>query len=76
MHEKEPQEPPYTAAGFKVTYSNVQKKPAHFEIIDHLIQLRCGSTEGQFNPQRIEPAILEAYKQPFGDRPIDFDDFH
>ena len=65
-----------TAAGFKVTYSDVQKKPAHFENIDHLIQVYCGSTEGRFNPQKIDPAILETFKQPFGDRPVDLDDFH
>ena len=65
-----------TAVGFKVIYSDTQKKPAHFENIDHLIQVYCGSTEGRFNPRRIEPAILETFKQPFGDRPIDLDDFH
>ena len=65
-----------TAAGFKVTFSDVQKKPAHFENIEHLIQVYCGSTEGRFNPGKIEPAILEAFKQPFGDRPVDLDDFH
>ena len=65
-----------TAAGFKVTYSVVQKKPAHFENIEHLIQVYCGSTEGQFNPGKIEPAILDAFKKPFGDRPVDLDDFH
>ena len=65
-----------TAVGFKVTYSDVQKKPVHFENIEHLIQVYHGSTDGRFNPEKIEPAILEAFKQPFGDRPIDLVDFH
>ena len=63
-----------TVVGFKVTYSDAQKKPAHFENIEHLFQVYHGST-GRFNPEKIEPAILEAFKQPFGDRPIVLDHF-
>ena len=65
-----------TAVGFKVTYSVVQNKPVHFENIESLMQFYRGSTDGRFNPQKIEPAILETFKQPFGDSPIDIDDFH
>ena len=62
--------------GFEVTYSVVQNKPVHFENFASLMQFYHGSTEGRFNPEKIEPAVLEAFKQPFGDRPIDLDDFH
>ena len=62
-----------TTAGFKVTYSDVQKKPAHFENIEHLFQVYYSSTEGQFNPEKIEPAKLEAFKKLFGDRPVVLD---
>ena len=42
-----------TAVGFKVTYSDVQKKLVHFE---SLMQFYCGSSDGLFNPrEKIEP---------------------
>ena len=65
-----------TTVGFYVTYSDVQKKMLHFESIEHLMQVIRGSTDGRFNPEKIEPAILQDFIQPFGDRPIDLDDFH
>ena len=34
------------AAGFKVTYSDVQEKPAHFENIESLMQFYHGSSDG------------------------------
>ena len=64
-----------TAVGFKVTYSVVQKKVDHFENIEHLFQVYHASTDGRFNPEKIEPATVEEFKQPFGDRPIDLDHF-
>ena len=65
-----------TVVGFKVTDSVVQNKPVHFENIESLMQFYHGSTGGRFNPGKIEPSILETFKQPFGDRPIVLDDFH
>ena len=65
-----------TTVGFEVTYSDVQKKTVHFESIEHLMQVYHGSTDGRFNPEKIEPAVLQVFKQPFGDRPVDLDDFH
>ena len=41
-----------------------------------LVEFYHGSTERQFNSEKIEPAVLEAFKQPFGDRPIDMADFY
>ena len=62
-----------TAVGFKVTYSVVQ---SILKILS-LMRFFYGSTEGRFNPGRIEPLlVMETFKQPFGDRPIDVDDFH
>ena len=58
-----------------MTYSVVQKKVDHFENIEHLIQVYHASTDGRFNPEKIEPATVKEFKQPFGDRPIDLDHF-
>ena len=44
-----------TAVGFKVTYSVVQNKPVHFENIESLMRFYHASTDGQFNPGKIEP---------------------
>ena len=59
-----------------MTYSVVQNKLVHFENFVSLVEFYHGSTERQFNSEKIEPAVLEAFKQPFGDRPIDMADFH
>ena len=40
------------------------------------MQFYWGSSDGLFNPGKIEPAILDGFKQPFGERSIDLDDFH
>ena len=60
-----------TTIGFKVISSDIEKRAMNFATIEDLLKWYCSSTEGQFNPEKIDPTILEAFKQPFGDDPVE-----
>ena len=53
--------------GFKMISCEVENRPLNFANVEDLLKWYLGSTEGQFNPEKIDPARLEAFKQPFGD---------
>ena len=57
--------------GFKMISCEVENRPLNFANIEDLLKWYLGSTEGQFNPEKIDPASLEAFKQPFGDGPVE-----
>ena len=58
-----------TTIGFKVTSSEVEIVQSNFANIDGLLKWHCGSTEGRFDPEKVDPTILETFKRPFGDGP-------
>ena len=60
-----------TTIGFKVISSEVESRPLNFANVEDLLKWYCSSTEGRFNPEKIDPTILEAFKQPFGDGPVE-----
>ena len=60
-----------TTIGFKVISSDIEKRAMNFATVEDLLKWYCSSTEGEFNPEKIDPTILEAFKQPFGDDPIE-----
>ena len=55
--------------GFKVISCEVENRPLNFATVEDLLKwyMYLGSTEGRFNPEKIDPTTLEAFKQPFGD---------
>ena len=57
--------------GFKMISCEVENRPLNFANVEDLLKWYLGSTEGQFNPEKTDPASLEAFKQPFGDRPVE-----
>ena len=57
--------------GFKVMSSEVEMRPLNFANVEGLLKWYCGSTEGRFNPEKVDPVILEAFKQPYGDLPAE-----
>ena len=60
-----------TTIGFKVTSSEVEIVRYNFANIDSFLKWHCGSTEGQVDPEKVDPAILETFKRPFGDSPYE-----
>ena len=60
-----------TTIGFKVTSSETEVKPLNFATVEDLLQWYCATTEGRFNPDKLDPTVLKAFKQSFSDRPID-----
>ena len=56
-----------TTIVFKVTSSEVEIQPLNFASVDGLLKWYCGSTEGWFDPEKVDPAILKTFRQPFGD---------
>ena len=60
-----------TTTGFKVISTQVETKPLNFANVEDLLKWYYGSTEGQFNPDKVDPASLEEFKQSFGDRPVE-----
>ena len=60
-----------TTIGFKVVSSEVEMRPLNFANVDGLLKWYCGSTEGRFNPEKVDPVVLEAFKQPYGDHPAE-----
>ena len=53
--------------GFKVISCEVENRPLNFATVEDLLKWYLGSSEGRFNPEKIDPTTLEAFKQPFGD---------
>ena len=60
-----------TTTGFKVISTQVETKPLNFANVEDLLKWYHGSTEGRFNPDKVDSASLEAFKQSFGDRPVE-----
>lgn len=60
-----------TTVGFKVISSEVEIRPFNFSSVEGLLKWYCGSTEGRFDPEKVDPEILEAFKQSFGDHPAE-----
>ena len=60
-----------TTTGFKVISTQVETKPLNFANVEDLLKWYYGSTEGRFNPDKVDPASLEEFKQSFGDRPVE-----
>ena len=58
-----------TTVGFKVTCSEVEIQPLNFANVDVLLKWYCATTEGRFDPDKVDPAILGTFKQPFGNGP-------
>ena len=51
-----------TTIGFKVISSEVEIRPFNFANVEGLLNWYCGSTEGRFNPEKVDPVILKAFK--------------
>ena len=60
-----------TTIGFKVISSEVENIPLNFANVEDLLKWYCSSSERQFNPQKIDLTSWEAFKQPFGDGPVE-----
>ena len=60
-----------TTIGFKVTSSEIETRPFNFSSVEGLLKWYCGSTAGRFDPEKVDPEILEAFKQPYGDHPAE-----
>ena len=57
--------------GFKVISCEVENRPLNFANVEDLLKWYLGSSEERFNPDKIDPTTLEAFKQPFGDGPVE-----
>ena len=62
-----------TTIGFKVTSSETEVKPLKFATVEGLLKWYHATTEGRFNPDKLDPTVLKVFKQSFGDGPIDID---
>ena len=62
-----------TTIGFKVTSSETEVKPLNFATVEGLLKWYRATTEGRFNPDKLDPTVLKVFKQSFGDWPIDID---
>ena len=62
-----------TSIGFKVTSSETEVKPLNFATVEGLLKWYRATTEGQFNPDKLDPTVLKVFKQSFGDGSIDID---
>ena len=60
-----------TTIGFKVICSEVEIQPFNFANVDCLLKWYCATTEGRFDPDKVEPATLEEFKQTYGDCPVE-----
>ena len=60
-----------TTIGFKVTCNEVEITPLNFANVDGLLKWYCGSTEGRFDPKKVDPATLVQFKQMYGDGPVE-----
>ena len=56
-----------TRIGFKVISCEVENRPLNFVTVEDLLKWYLGSSEEWFNPDKIDPTTLEAFKQPFVD---------
>ena len=57
--------------GFKVISCEVENRPLNFANVEDLLKWYLGSSERPFNPEKIDPTSWEAFKQPFGDGPVE-----
>ena len=62
-----------TAVGFNVLISKVEEKPFRFANVENLLRWFSGSTEGRFDPEKVNQATLEEFKQEYGDAPASVD---
>lgn len=62
-----------TSVGFRVRISKVEDKPFYFANVEALLKWFSGSTEGRFEPEKVNQAELEEFKKQFGDGPASVD---
>ena len=60
-----------TMIGFKVICSEVEIQPFNFVNVDCLLKWYRATTEGRFDPEKVDPATLVQFKQTYGDGPVE-----